>query len=243
MLETVLFIIIVFVAYLFQGITGFGSALLAMPLALFFFPKETVVCSLVFLGIPMNLYLVWKIKVKVDLKQVSLLVLASIVGMPVGVFVLQTISLDMMRLVVSLLSIVFTLVIFVDKVNVPRVFWTSILAGFLSGVLLTSVSMSGPPLVLLLTGQQIPKEQFRKILFIFFGVAAVLGSLFYLFAGLLRWENIAFGLYSIPFVLVAAWLGDLISTKVKKEIFRIIVLGTISLTALLGVFTSLSNIV
>lgn len=41
-------------ASLVQGILGFGSALLAVPLALIFLPKETVVSSLIMVGLSLN---------------------------------------------------------------------------------------------------------------------------------------------------------------------------------------------
>ena len=41
-----LFVTVMFLACLLQAILGFGSALVAVPLALLFLPKETVVSSI-----------------------------------------------------------------------------------------------------------------------------------------------------------------------------------------------------
>ena len=46
-----LFVALMFLASLLQAILGFGSALVAVPLALLFLPKETVVCSMFMVGL------------------------------------------------------------------------------------------------------------------------------------------------------------------------------------------------
>jgi uncharacterized membrane protein YfcA len=49
-----LFCTVIAFASLIQGILGFGSALVAVPLALIFLPKETVVSSMIMVGLAFN---------------------------------------------------------------------------------------------------------------------------------------------------------------------------------------------
>ena len=50
-MHVALFCTVIALASLIQGILGFGSALVAVPLALIFLPKETVVCSMFMVGL------------------------------------------------------------------------------------------------------------------------------------------------------------------------------------------------
>ena len=52
----VLFVIVMFVACVLQGILGFASALVAVPLALLFLPKKTVVSSSLMVRVSLNGY-------------------------------------------------------------------------------------------------------------------------------------------------------------------------------------------
>ena len=45
-MSLLLFVIVMFLASLLQAVLGFGSALVTVPLALLFLPKETVVSSI-----------------------------------------------------------------------------------------------------------------------------------------------------------------------------------------------------
>ena len=49
-----LFVTVMFLACLLQAMLGFGSALVAAPLALLFLPKETVVSSMFAVGLSLS---------------------------------------------------------------------------------------------------------------------------------------------------------------------------------------------
>ena len=53
-MQVALFCAVIAFASLIQGILGFASALLAVPLALLFLPKETVVSLMFMVGLSLN---------------------------------------------------------------------------------------------------------------------------------------------------------------------------------------------
>lgn len=61
-MEVFLFVTTITFACLLQGIVGFGDALVATPLALMFLDKESVVSSMVVIGIALNGFLVARIR-------------------------------------------------------------------------------------------------------------------------------------------------------------------------------------
>ena len=56
-MQVVLFCAVIAFASLIQGILGFASALVAVPLALIFLPKEAVVSSMLVVGLSLNWFL------------------------------------------------------------------------------------------------------------------------------------------------------------------------------------------
>ncbi|HUS69911.1 MAG TPA: hypothetical protein VM075_03945 [Anaerolineae bacterium] len=55
-MEISAFVVVVALGSLLQGILGFASALVAVPLALLFLPKETVVSSILMVGLSLKGY-------------------------------------------------------------------------------------------------------------------------------------------------------------------------------------------
>lgn len=93
-MEALVFATTIIFACLLRGILGFGSALVATPLALIFLAKETVVSSMVVIGIALNGFLVARIREPISFRPVLLLLLASLLGMPIGLWVLTAIPMD-----------------------------------------------------------------------------------------------------------------------------------------------------
>ena len=55
-MQVAFFCAVILAACIFQGILGFASALVAVPVALLFLPKETVVSSMFMVGLSLNGY-------------------------------------------------------------------------------------------------------------------------------------------------------------------------------------------
>jgi uncharacterized membrane protein YfcA len=225
-MEILLFVIIITVACLLQAIVGFGSALVATPLALIFLDKETVVSSMLVIGVVLNGLLVNRIREPMDSRLVGLLFLASLVGMPVGVWVLQTISIDLMRVLVGSLVVIFTAILFFGKVAFPASNLLTTIAGLFSGLLNTSTSMAGPPVLILLAGQRFPKDQFRKTLVSFFFVSGLVSIVLFVVNGVMTLQRASFGLVSLPFVFLAGFLGNRIAARLPQRPFELVALGT-----------------
>lgn len=236
-MELIFFIIIITLACFLQGIVGFGFALLAAPLALIFLEKETVVSIMLIIGVIINSFLIKKIQNPVDYKRISFLFLASLVGMPLGIRILSSISMDSMKILVGTLVIVFASIIFFEKIRLPKTGFLTFLVGFISGILNTSTSTSGPPAVLLLTGENLPKEEFRKTLAYLFFLMSVTSLCLFIANKIITTKGTIFGLISIPFVLLAAFLGDRIAKKVSQKLFRILVLATVFLSGFYCIFS------
>src|SRR4030042_6994461 len=98
-----LFCTLIAFASLIQGVLGFASALVAVPLALLFPPKETVVASMFMVGLSLNGFLSVRIRERISYRPVLVLFFASLFGMPLGVWILRAVPLNTMPVLVGCL--------------------------------------------------------------------------------------------------------------------------------------------
>jgi uncharacterized membrane protein YfcA len=235
-----LFVILMFLASLLQAIVGFGSALVAVPLALLFLPKETVVSSMFMMGLSLNGFLSVRIRAPISPRPVVILFLASLFGLPVGLSILRAIPMDTMQVFVGCLVVLFTVLLQWGKLRLPPNGLLTALAGFLSGVLNTSTSMSGPPVLILLAGQGLPKDQLRRTLVSFFFVSGLVAAFTLALSGVMTLQRVSYGVAAIPFVFLAGYVGDRISTRLAEGPFRVLALTVLFLAGVYSVVSGLS---
>lgn len=235
-----LFVIIVILASLLQATLGFGSALVAVPLALLFLPKETVVSSMFMMGLSLNGFLSVKIRQPINYRPVVVLFLASLFGLPVGVRILTAIPIDAMKVFVGCLVVLFTVLLQWGKLKLPQSTLLTAVAGFLSGLLNTSTSMSGPPALILLAGQGLPKDQFRRTLASFFFVSGLVAAMTLVVSGVMTPQRVSYGAVAIPFVFLSGYVGDRISSRLPERPFRVLALAVLFLAGVYSIASGLS---
>ena len=234
-----LFVTVMFVSCVLQGILGFASALVAVPLALLFLPKETVVCSMFMVGLSLNGFLSVRIKERISYRPVVLLSFASLLGMPLGVWILRAIPLQTMQIFVGCLVVLFTVLLQWGKLRLPQNAPLTGIAGFFSGLLNTSTSMSGPPVLILLAGQGLPRDQFRRTLVSFFFVSGLVAALMLVASRVMTVQRVSYGLVAIPFAFLGGYVGDRISTRLPERPFRALALAVLFLVGVYGVVSGL----
>jgi uncharacterized membrane protein YfcA len=101
------------------------------------------------------------------------------------------------------------------------------LAGFLGGILHTSTSISGPPVILFLSNQGVDKDSFRTALQCYFAVMNVVSIAIFAWLGLMgRATWVASAVYLVP-LLLGSLAGVWLSRHVDELLFRRIVLGVV----------------
>jgi uncharacterized membrane protein YfcA len=234
-----LFVIVMFVSSLLQAILGSGSALVAVPLALLFLPQETVVSSMLVTFVALNAFLSVRIKEPISLRPVLLLFVASVLGMPLGVWILRALPLSAMQVFVGCLVIVFTFLLQWGKLRLPQSTFLTALAGFFSGLLDTSTTMAGPPVLILLAGQELSKDQFRRTLVSLFLATDLVAALTLVLSGVMTPQRISYGVAALPFVFLAGYVGDRISARVPERPFRVLVVAVLFLAGAYSVVAGL----
>lgn len=235
------FLIVIILASFLQGITGFGSALIAAPLALLFVDKTTAIIALMFASIALNGYLLWRVRGVIDMRQFRLLFFASLVGLPLGLMALRSLDIDTLRIVAGSFSLVFAVLLYAKPLKAARAKSITALAGLFSGVLHTSIGMSGPPVVLLLAGQRAEKDNARRTFAAFFLVMSVVSIGLFAATGTVTHHGLVLGLLSVPGAILGAYAGAKIARYVSQRQFTFLVLALVCITGLLTIYSGVTN--
>ena len=235
-MEWLISAIVVLLSALLKGMTGFGFALLAVPLLSLIFPIQSLIPAMTLFNLATSVYILASIKMKVKAKHFLPMLLASFVGIPIGVYVLTYFPERTLELAagISIFSISMVFLLGGNKMapeerrTKPIVF-----AGFLSGLLTSSMSIGGPPIALAMNRKGYSKELFRKVFALISVINAAISSVLYVVHGIFLGFSLKFALYLFPVILVGSKLGDVLSKKVNQLTFRRMILY---LNLVLGVF-------
>lgn len=146
-----------------QSVSGFGAALVAVPVLASVLDASEAVVTVTMVSLVLSGGAAVRERRHVDVAMARRMTLAGLIGMPAGSALLVLASEGTLRAVMAA-TVVIALLLVAAKVRVPPGRGTARATGVLSGGLLTSTGMNGPPLVLGLFAQRLEPRQFRGTL-------------------------------------------------------------------------------
>lgn len=219
-----------------RGLTGFGMAILLVPiLALALPPVEAVV-----LGNCLSLLIgATEVRMLVREAERSAWAIGGIVVLstPLGLWALFSTSADVARLVIALIAFSAFLAILLPRRGsaVPGRLVTCGV-GVLSGLMTGYAGMPGPPVVPYYAGRDLPRSIAKASMQLIFTIAASAGLASATWLGILRWELAIFSVLMLPVILIGNRLGAGVSGRVGDPLWRTtvgLVLGGAAVGALL----------
>jgi uncharacterized protein len=233
-----------------QSATGFGFALVLSPALFAAVDPVEAVTSLLVLGLALNALVLFERgrPEHVDWRALAPMLLAAIPGLAAGVVALTLLSKGALQVAVGL-AVIFAAIwqlnqrrrrgrTEADRRLPAAAGWA---AGFASGALTTSISVSGPPIVLWLEAHGVRPEEFRASLAGSFLILNLVGGAVLLVAeggGALEADVV---LPLLALVVVGYALGSVVFSRLQGDRFFALALalvactGAASLAAGLGV--------
>ncbi len=233
-----LFIIVV--ASAVSGLTGFGLAVVGVPLLLVIYDPATVVVIVASMSLFVNAVIAQDSWREVELRSVLTLLPPAAVGVFLGTEVLARANPEYIRLSVGVI-VVFSAGLLLREVSLPGAggLWGTVLAGVTSGALSTSTGIGGPPIVLLFAARNLPKIRFRASNAAYFFFLSLVALATLLGRGIAQPSQF----WVVAALIPASYLGKMLGTALVKRLsndgFRKITLGVVLLTGVLGVMTAL----
>lgn len=227
-------------AAVLRGMTGFGSALIIVPvLALLYAPVEAVLVS-VMLDVVACFYLLPQAWRTTDWRLVGMMGVAGIPGIAVGTLALTTLDPALLKVFIGATSIAFALLLLGGKtLPVHRWRWAWPIAGSISGFFTGSTNMGGPPVMLLMANHFRQKVALRSNFISFITSQFVVASIIFAGRGLLNVRDATLALSLLPLWLIGLWLGAHLYRRVPSALFRNITLAAVVLASTPAVATSI----
>lgn len=219
-MDTVLFFAVVLAASILQTSTGFGFSIVATPFLLMMFePGEAIQINLL-LSLVISGALFTRILKDMDFSILKRFIAGSVVGMPVGILTFMFIDIRQLKLGISLVILLLTVMLTL-KFRVKQNHRHDLIVGGISGSLTTSIGMPGPPLLLYFSGTGTQKEKLRGTTLAFYlFIYSVSLVIQIIFAGTSTTVWISSGV-ALPLVFLGLYLGQVMFKWISPKIFRL----------------------
>ncbi len=224
---------IVLAAAFLQSLSGFGFAIVVMPVLTLILGLQTSAPLVSLTALTVYTINVTRFRRAIHAGEVLRLGLASALGVPMGIWVLSNIEGTLVKQALGLVLLLFALYSLVRPATswVPSPKWVYP-AGFLAGCLGGAYNTPGPPAIVYGTLRQWPRDEFRAVLQSLFLVNGVLVVASHVAAGHLTTPVLTYYLYTVPALAVGILLASRVDTRVDRERFRILVMVMIFLLGL-----------
>jgi uncharacterized membrane protein YfcA len=236
-IEYIAFFLILGFAGFTQGLSGFGSTLVALPFLILFMDIKTVVPLMVMVGASLSFYLILHMHKHIPWKKLVPFLIATFPGIVAGVYLLKNVDSTYIQILLGTVLVIFSVYMLVVK-PVPKKeghsAW-SYVTGFLSGALGSSIAASGPPIIIHASLQPWGKDMVKSLFVTYFFLIGIGIFISHVFAGLItKTVLFDFGL-SIPAFMFGTWLGHCLYKVISEAFYRKMVL---CLLLALGIFTT-----
>jgi uncharacterized membrane protein YfcA len=221
-------IAVIFVATLIRSTLGFGEALIAVPLLAFRTPVDVAAPLAVLVSVVVAGAVVVQDWRGVQFRAAAGLILASLMGIPLGLLLLARGDNQSVKLLLGSVIILFsTYSLAIGRsrnLAHDHAGWL-IVCGFLSGILGGAYGMNGPPLAIYGALRRWSPQHFRATLQAYFLPVSLIGLAGYALIGLWTAAVTQYFLWSLPGVVVATVSGRFINRRIQSDGFIRIVYG------------------
>lgn len=232
-----------FIANLILGITSFGCQLILLPILSLLFPLQILVPLLTVYVMPINIILFLFIYKNLQLKNMSYLALAGIIGTPLGTYLLLVVNDGILKIGVGISIIISVWAIYTSSsVYFKNEKLGNIVAGFLSGLLNGSLSMAGPPVILFYSNNHLEKQAFRANLIFYFLILNIITCPVMYFSGLLTPQVVHYMVSLSPALVVGAigvLVGNKLANRLNNVVFNQVTLILVGIMGVLSIFSGL----
>lgn len=222
------------------GASGFGFALISVPLLLLLYPPQTVVLIIFGASLLPGVLVVASAWRETDLRLVGLLLPGALLGLLFGAHVLRIADPVALKLIAGFLVASYALLMWrgyrPSRLDGPG---AASVAGLASGALGAATGLTGPPIVILFTARQLARDAFRGTISAYFIVTDLIG-LAIIFAG--GTAGAPEGKLTLLLTLPAALgvlAGNAVARRLSPAAFRALTLLLLLATGVAGMTTAI----
>ncbi|WP_026792148.1 sulfite exporter TauE/SafE family protein [Pleomorphomonas oryzae] len=230
-----LLILTAFVAGLARGFSGFGAALIFMPVASALIGPRLAAPVILIIDAITTVGLVPDAFRRADRREVAVMSLGALVGVPTGVYLLTHLDpLTIRWAIIAICAVLLVLLLtgwrYHGRPKAPLTVGVGALSGLFSG----ASQVGGPPVIAYWLGGAIPANIVRANIVLYFEVSTTLTLLNYLWGGLFVSALVPLCLMTAPAYGLGLWGGSRLFGIASEMTFRHICLILIALAVVVG---------
>ena len=223
------------VAGIVRGFTGFGTALVFVPVAGIFLAPQTVVGVMTLTGIVSTFVLLPRAWRQADRREVGLLALAALVTVPLGLWLMQVLEAETIRWVVAAVAAITLGALvagwrFSGIVSRPMLLAIGAMAGVIGGM----TGLTGPVVILFYLAGQSAAQSVRANTILFLAALDVVIAVNLLSRGSLEWTTALLALtLAVPY-FITSLIGQALFDPRHQRLYRWAAYSVIALAVLSG---------
>ena len=237
-MEIYLFLnIIAFCAGFIQGLSGFGSVLLSLPLLALFLEVKTAIPVVALFGVALTIFLLIQLRQHWEWKKIYPLCLGAAPGAPLGVWFLNRTDAHFIQWIVGAVLLAYALysLFLKPSFRATGTAW-AYMSGFVAGCLGGAISAAGPPVIIYTSLQSWSKDQIKVTLQGFFLISGIVIIISQAMGGLVTSHVLQYFLAALLPLIIGTWVGSLLYGRLKEETYRkilMVIMGILGLLMLL----------
>ncbi|MGJ4940964.1 sulfite exporter TauE/SafE family protein [Bradyrhizobium sp. HKCCYLS1011] len=227
--------VIAFIAATARGFSGFGAALIFMPLASSVAGPRLVAALLLVIDFVSAAPLVPKAWQEADRKATAVIVAGALIGVPIGTYFLSRLDPVTTRWIISGFVIaLLALLLSGWRYRGKEYTALSVAVGGISGFCSGLAQTGGPPIVGYWLGRPIPSKIARANILLFFGASDFFSMVSYALSGLITWDSLRLSLLVGPIYAIGVFFGASLFGRASERVFRAICYVLIALAVVFG---------
>ncbi len=213
--------LIIFVASFTQGLTGFGFALVSIPLLSLIIDIKIAIPLGAMCGLVVNVYLTFRLRKHLNFSEIKYLIFGAVVGIPIGSYFLKSANPDLLQQFLGIIVLAF---VFLSSFNLIKHYqlndkWGYIF-GLFSGLLGGAFNTNGPPILIYLSLKNMDKNKHKATISGFFLVTSIIIVFDHAITGISNSNIFLMFLKLIPFILTGLLLGDMLFLKISTKVYQ-----------------------
>jgi len=226
--------VVFLLAGILQGLTGFGSALLAVPLLTLALDVKAAVPLVSLGGLALTTLMCLRLRGHLDRGRILPLFIGCVPGVVTGVLILKHVPAGGLRAGIGAFLLCYAAYgLFARPRPLHMPGWVAYAAGYSTGLIGASFSAGGPPVVVYTSLTGWPKDTVRATLSGFFQASGLLVVASHAIMGMITGETLRFSLAAVPAVLLGTELGLRGASRMREETYRSWLFGLLAAMGLL----------
>jgi len=218
-LEVLIFApLVVLIAYLIFGISGFGSTLIAVPVLAHLMPLKFVIPVVVLLDCVSAISMGVKLRADVWKSEFIPMLPFLLVGLFIGAFVLMNVSAQWLLLILGGFVLLFGMNYLIDRksrIRLPR--WAVAPIGVFAGTTSSAFGVGGPLYVFYFTARGATPEQIRATVPAVFSFTTVARIAIFASVGLFSTQMVIAAAALLPVMALGLWCGHRLHGRLSRE--------------------------